>query len=487
LPSIGKTDIFSKAIAFRSGDKPSNACEGIAGENGKERDFVMAVRYVRRTVVIQLICICWLFASLVMSSGCNALLFRIRGSVNPHALPENLLAKTRNYRVPIDYRTLGQSPPTVYRLDSGDVLGIAIDGILPFSAPTAAPTSPPVNFPESDSRLPPSTGFPVAVHENGTILMPGIAPILVRGMSVDEVRETLVKVYSENSKAKRGEFYPLVSLLRQRTYNISVIRRDLGETSSASIQLEAYRNDVLNALLKTGGLPGDDAKDQVTILRQHRSDSTPMVGKTPMVSFQNTDPRNNSINTQISYRNRYSPETLPPPTWHEFEPPETIPLTRYAGPSGQCVDGYITGYNQSSILYEGDIIYIESRESEVFYTTGLIPGGQHPIPRDYDIDIFDAMAIAGYSYGKAQGTGGGLVAITGVTPTQLFVFRKTNDEYGEIPIKIDLVKAVTDPRERLVIKAGDKLLLRYTPAEEATNFGTIAFFTFGIQQLFVRQ
>ncbi len=39
------------------------------------------------------------------------------------------------------------------------------------------------------------------------------------------------------------------------------------------------------------------------------------------------------------------------------------------------------------ILKDGDVVYIESRDAEVFYTGGLLPGGEYQIPRDYDLDV----------------------------------------------------------------------------------------------------
>ncbi len=148
----------------------------------------------------------------------------------------------------------------------GDVLGIAIEGILPFSPPTAPPPSLPVNFPNDSSTLPPSTGFPIAVQQDGTIQIPGVSPILVRGLTVEQIRTKITEVCRQEEILKSDRSFPIVTVIRPRTYSVSVIRQDLG-AGNATVQLEAYRNDVLNALLKTGGLPGENAKDQVTILR----------------------------------------------------------------------------------------------------------------------------------------------------------------------------------------------------------------------------
>ena len=62
-------------------------------------------------------------------------------------------------------------------------------------------------------------------------------------------------------------------------------------------------------------------------------------------------------------------------------------------------------------LQDGVIVYIESRDAEVFYTGGLLSPGEHVLPRDYDLDALQAIAMAGGAVGAngraAQGGGGG--------------------------------------------------------------------------------
>ena len=142
------------------------------------------------------------------------------------------------------------------------------------------------------------------------------------------------------------------------------------------------------------------------------------------------------------------------------------------------------------ILEDGDIIYIEARDTEVFYTGGLLPGGQFPLPRDYDIDVLGAMAVAGQGVGgTARASGGGVAAtvigggFSGASPTQLYVFR-TLDDGRSVTISVDLVDAMNTPSQRLLVKPGDTLVLRYKPFEEIVNFSLVGFFTFGIRELF---
>jgi len=150
--------------------------------------------------------------------------------------------------------------------------------------------------------------------------------------------------------------------------------------------------------------------------------------------------------------------------------------------------GVIPSFRPDDIILEdGDIVYIESREAEVFYTGGLLPGGEFKIPRDYDLDVVAAMALTGGGISSPQqggGGGGGMGGMGrlfgGVPPGMLYVLRKTPCN-GQITIEIDLAKANVDPRERILVQPGDILILRYKPSEEILNFGLGTFFTFGIQ------
>ena len=126
------------------------------------------------------------------------------------------------------------------------------------------------------------------------------------------------------------------------------------------------------------------------------------------------------------------------------------------------------------VLYDGDIVFIESRDTEVFYTAGLLGGGQFTLPRDYDLDILQALSLAqsrGMSGGGARSVGGvsALNNDVSISPSTAIVLRKLPDG-GEIPVKVDLYRARTDLAERIVIQPGDYILLQYTPLEAVAAF-----------------
>jgi hypothetical protein len=132
------------------------------------------------------------------------------------------------------------------------------------------------------------------------------------------------------------------------------------------------------------------------------------------------------------------------------------------------------------ILQEGDIVSISSRDAEVFYTGGMLPGGEFPVPRDYDLDVLGAMAIAGAGIGSTANSGGAIGGFRGIPPGRLFIIRPLPCN-GQVTIEVDITKAIADPRERPLVQAGDTILLQFKPAEELLNFSVATFFTFGVQ------
>ena len=127
-------------------------------------------------------------------------------------------------------------------------------------------------------------------------------------------------------------------------------------------------------------------------------------------------------------------------------------------------------------LYDGDIIFIESRETEVFYTGGLLGGGQYTLPRDYDLHLLEAISIA-----EGRNVGGGtqtLRSVGGVSAlnqdvsnsaSRVVIRRKLpNDQ--RINIEVDLNNAMRCPAEDLVIQPGDMLILQYTFPEAVAAF-----------------
>ena len=125
---------------------------------------------------------------------------------------------------------------------------------------------------------------------------------------------------------------------------------------------------------------------------------------------------------------------------------------------------------QDIILNDGDIVFIESRETEVFYTGGLLGGGQFTLPRDYDLDVLGAVSIA---QGRAGGGGGGDTSVAGISAlnqdvsvsASKVVVLRTLPNGTQMTIKVDLYEALRNPAERIAIQPGDYVILQFTPTE----------------------
>lgn len=132
-------------------------------------------------------------------------------------------------------------------------------------------------------------------------------------------------------------------------------------------------------------------------------------------------------------------------------------------------------FNERDILLEdGDIVFIESRDTEIFYTGGLLGGGQYTLPRDYDLDVLGAIAIAQAGGGQANANRatGGVTAMNQdvtISASQAVILRKMPNG-TQVPIKVDLYRAVRHPQERVLMQPGDYLVLQYTPMEACGAF-----------------
>jgi protein involved in polysaccharide export with SLBB domain len=412
------------------------------------------------------------------------------------SLPPQLMGESRNNLIQVPLALMRMEKPDEYVLADGDILGIYIEGVMPpKSNEDQVAAAPPVHFPEPGSDLPPSVGFPIPVRDDGTLPLPLVEPIYVEGKTIAEAEELIREAYVEVEKILRpGRDRILVSLMRERTSRVIVIREDGNDQELAisggqnlrgnsaevvsgttrqgagfTLDMPAYKNDLMHALADTGGLPGLNAKNEVKILKASRI-PTDRREEMMMQLFQQATPYQDPCALCCHEQLIEDPFSI------------TIPL--------RVRPGEMPNINPADvILEEGDIVLIESRDTEVFYTGGLLPGGQYPIPRDYDLDVISAMSIAGTGLGgSTQSRGGGAAGsilgagFGGSTPTQLYVIRKSKCG-REFNISIDLQQALNDPSMRILIQPGDTLILRYKPHEEVINFGLVAFFTFGIREL----
>lgn len=390
-------------------------------------------------------------------------------AVPAHRVPLEVMARPRADMQQISITRLRQNPPDVYQLGPDDVLGIHIPFVL------GKEDEPPVvHFPEQGDQ-PPALGYPIPVREDGTLAVPLINPVKVEGLTLAQAQDKIREEYVAADILKEGKEKIVVTLMRRRMYRVSVIREESGNVAGGgqasiaigsskrgtgvTVDLPAYENDVLHALNLTGGMPGLDAKNEIYILRGSSEDAAR---------------RDELLAALKAAKNPCDCPCPEPPDAHVIR----IPLRFYPEDVPQFVEKDI-------ILQTGDIIYVPTREREIFYTGGALGGGQHPLPRDYDLDILGAVALAG---GPMGGTGTGIRGFGAMggggfggnragglfPPSHMIVLRKLPCG-GQIPIAVNLNRALVDPGHRILIQPEDTLILRYTFQEEILTLASSLF------------
>lgn len=510
--------------------------------------------------------------SLSFLSGCSALSV-CRNATPAVCVRPNIIDAPRSSQEPINFIFLRQDPPPAYLLGPRDVLGIYIEGVL-----GALEESPPVHFAE-DSNIPPAMGYPVPVREDGTLSLPLVTPIRVEGLTVTQTEEAIRRAYTVQRKILQpGKDRIITTLMRRRTYQVLVIREDatskgvgiggggniLGSAKQGetyTVELPAYENDILHALSESGGLPGLDAKNMVTVIRggygqgaspdrvlaallnvkeETRLAKTPPFLREQMQREANQQDAGSSVQTIPASQGPSTDEVSSTATAREADlaaaeqalarsfgnesrlgadvqqagHQQPIPMPIPAGPAPGLPPGTFTPpllnpdgrilqllpsasnvlkiplraipgeplplLSQEDItLNTGDVIYIESRDAEVFYTGGMLSGGQHQIPRDYDLDVLGAISMAG-GVAATSGQSGGFNAIGGggggggrggaggiCPPTQVTIIRMVDGQ--QTIVRASIKRLIVNPNERILIQPNDIVMLEYTPMEMMFN------------------
>lgn len=349
-----------------------------------------------------------------------------------------------------------------YTLDHGDTLGVFVEGVV-----GELNEMPPVHQPAEGSSLGPAMGFPTLVVHDGTLRLPLVDPINVRGLTVAQVESLLKKIYRQGDKpiiTERNRV--IVSLIRKRTVNVMVLRGDQSQAQTPqrfgrqnrgpvanrsdgssrvyNLQLPAGESDLMGALMESGGLPGVNAEDQMQILRNAS-------GQT--VLAQSPFPRTGNSSFEASQRVAQS-----------------APV-RYGAQS--------TPFPRSSArLGNGDIVSVAARPTEVFYIGGQFGGGEFLIPRDRPLSVMDAVAQAGGVPQQSRG----LAAVPLQEPRLLKLVRNVGGQLATY--QFDLSGGYSQQAAQTRVRSGDYLILDYSPAQRVQNVGIGVLNTYGVRQLF---
>lgn len=408
----------------------------------------------------------------LVQTGCVTYAAR---AVPASRLPDAYQAEPRCDKVPVNFTLLRQEPPKEYLLGEGDLLGVYVPTIVP-SVPAGAagaviqvPIVPPAGgnlvrdpYPPGGILTSPAVGVPLQIGTGGVLSLPRIPAVNLSGKTLTQAADSIRQSYEDLGIIPEGQSVS-ITLLRPRTNRILVLREDTDASlpqliniaqvpytrkgTGDLVDLPAYENDVLHVLAATGGLPGIETYSHVWVLKSSTSGGVAEEAQARMEAGEDAAQVFRALNAQRT----------------------AIRIPLRVAPGEQLPFG-----PQDVILHTGDVVYLEPRDSEVFYTGGILPGREVPMPRDRDIDILEAIAIAsgsigGYGSGPNSATfRNGAIAGNIIPPTRAVVIRKLPNGQ-QINIRCDLARARHDPRERIIIQPGDFIMMNYKPGEVAGN------------------
>lgn len=417
-------------------------------------------------------------------SGCAALTNPAANGLPARLVPDELLAESKEDLVELPLSWLSVKTPEVYTLDSGDILGVYIEGILPQTGRNL-----PISFPQTG---PPVSGVPIVVRENGTISLPWVGEIDVKGLSVQEAQNRVIETYTEshNEDTPDNILPPentriMVGLMHERRTRIRVIREDsptarvnidqsfrtFGNTQLESrrgsgigtvLELPSVSADVLSVLANSGGLPGPFASNEVIIYR----------GGGIAIDAVDADSDSGEMSDLASKSTANGARVI------------RIPM--------RIKPGTEKPFDAKDVhLQPDDVVFVPARDFDVYYTGGVLPARAVPLPRDYDLPALEAVLRIGGSVingGRfANNFTGGITAagLGAPNPSLLTVIRRLPGG-SQVNIRVDLNRALTDPRENILIREGDVLLLQETPSEAVARYFSSALNLNGATQIFAR-
>lgn len=334
-------------------------------------------------------------------TGCYAPLHK--SGIPATVLPDTFRMPLRVTGPRLNLANLVVPPPADYLLGPNDVLEVSIPGLLP------GVENPPMK---------------VRVMANGDIQLPLVGAVNVLEMNLLQAQQAITKAYADgflqNPRVN-------VSLAEKSTIDVVV----MGEVKQPGIQsLPKYQNDVGHALAAANGL-------------------TELAGDV------------------IEVHRRVQPvERLPvrPDEFDEYDldrdDPKKILRIPLRGMPGLALN------HADVALVPGDVVVVPSRRAEVFWVVGKLNatnavrfqvgdrdrelGVGLVLPREREIDVVTAVAMAGY-----------LDPID--SPTTVTVHRAVPGQ-STMLIYVDLMEARHNPQATVLVRAGDIIYLNPDPA-----------------------
>jgi protein involved in polysaccharide export with SLBB domain len=191
----------------------------------------------------------------------------------------SLLAQRSNRS--LDSRT----QPNSYRLDTGDMLAIMLYGVLDHL--DVAPT----HFPSrSDPSILPASGHPIVVTDRGTIVLPQIPPVFVRGLDVGTARKKIAEAYI-TQKILTNEYAVMLSLLRKRTIRATIIHQSSRASTNRveSVVIEGNAATTLGALAAANSFDLGGTVQKIDSTGSRRANPSETIANNAILKIESDD------------------------------------------------------------------------------------------------------------------------------------------------------------------------------------------------------
>jgi hypothetical protein len=143
-------------------------------------------------------------------------------------------------------------------------------------------------------------------------------------------------------------------------------------------------------------------------------------------------------------------------------------------------DQPITFTEADITLHEGDTVSIDARDTEVYYTAGLLGSAQIPLPRDYDLRVIEAIAqvrgpLINGSFSQNAFVANAVNSGIGNPSASLVTVVRRLPNNQQVLIRVDLNEAFRDMRENIIVQPGDVIVMQERPSEAVARYTTQQF------------
>jgi polysaccharide biosynthesis/export protein len=394
-------------------------------------------------------CLCAWSMLLCLHTGCWAPLYS--PGIPARHLPDSFRMPSRTGGAPLNFSSLTIAPPKDYILGANDQLDIMVVGLY------------------RDAEIRP---LRVQVMANGSVHLPLVGAVNISGKNLMEAQSSITEAYSKGYLAN-----PQVNVALVEKGSTSVLV--LGEVNVPGVHvLPRYQNDVGHALAAAGGL-AEEAADEIEV---HRRSGAPVPRQLPpplappttetalatlnMASAAAGTATNASVRvyedggrTTPSFGERQSqfPSIMP----HQLANSNEVPRSENILRIPLRTNSHLQLTEEDITLSDGDVVVVPGRRHEVFFVVGQLSatntvrftvgdrdrelGSGFVLPRDREIDVVTAVAMAGY--------------IDPIDSPTTVTLQRVSPAGSRTLILVDLIEARFDPQATVLVQPGDIIYL----------------------------